>query len=50
MTADTAAHYGVVQFIEDAKRIMEAPDGVDNREVAVRALEPLLHRALDGPD
>jgi 3-mercaptopropionate dioxygenase len=50
MTADTAAHYGVVQFIEDAKRIMEAPDGVDDREVTVRALEPLLHRALDGPD
>jgi len=49
MTADTAARYGVVQFIEDAKRIMEAPDRVDDREVAVRALEPLLSRALDEP-
>ena len=49
MTADPAAPYGVVQFVEDAKRIMEAPDGVDDREATVRALEPLLRRALDGP-
>jgi predicted metal-dependent enzyme (double-stranded beta helix superfamily) len=49
MTADPTAPYGVVQFIEDAKRIMEAPYGVDDREAAVRALEPLLRRALEGP-
>jgi 3-mercaptopropionate dioxygenase len=49
MPADPAAVYGVAQFIEDAKRIMEASDGVNDREAAVRALEPLLRRALDGP-
>jgi 3-mercaptopropionate dioxygenase len=49
MTADPTAPYGVVQFVEDAKRIMEAPDGMADRERAVRALEPLLRRALDGP-
>ena len=49
MTAEPTAPYGVVQFVDDAKRITEAPDGVDNREAAVRALEPLLRRALDGP-
>src|SRR4051812_13576362 len=49
MTAERAAPYGVVAFVEDAKRIMETPDGVNDREGAVRALEPLLRRALDGP-
>ncbi len=41
--------YGVSEFIEDARRIMEIPGGVDDREAAVRRLEPLLRRALDGP-
>jgi predicted metal-dependent enzyme (double-stranded beta helix superfamily) len=49
MTADPNAPYGVVAFVEDAKRIMESPDGSRDREAAVRALEPLLRRALDGP-
>lgn len=49
MTADPNAPYGVVAFVEDAKRIMESPDGSRDRESAVRALEPLLRRALDGP-
>src|SRR5215208_4127330 len=49
MCADLGVPYGVVAFVEDAKRIMEWPDGVDDREAAVRALEPLLRRALDGP-
>src|SRR5215212_9072134 len=49
MSADPKVPYGVVAFIEDAKRIMEVPDGVGDREAAVRALEPLLRRALDGP-
>ena len=49
MTADPEALYGVIQFVEDAKHIMESPDGVGDREAAVRALEPLLRRALDGP-
>jgi predicted metal-dependent enzyme (double-stranded beta helix superfamily) len=41
--------YGVKEFVEDARRIMEAPGGVTDREAAVRRLEPLLRRALDGP-
>ena len=49
MTADPEIPYGVVQFVADAKRIMESPDGVSDRGATVRALEPLLRRALDGP-
>jgi hypothetical protein len=49
MTADPEAPYGVIAFVADAKRIMESPHGVDDRAAAVRALEPLLRRALDGP-
>ena len=49
MPADLEVPYGVVAFVEDAKRIMESPDGVGDREAAVRALEPLLRHALDGP-
>ena len=49
MTMDHTTEYGVTAFVEDAKRIMETPEGVSDREAAVRALEPLLHRALDGP-
>ncbi len=41
--------YGVAEFITDAKRIMEKPGGVRDREAAVHELEPLLRRALDGP-
>src|SRR5579884_411380 len=43
------ATYGVKEFVEDARRIMEVPGGVRDREAAVRELEPLLRRALDGP-
>jgi 3-mercaptopropionate dioxygenase len=49
MAPEHDAPYGVAAFVEDAKRIMESPDGVRDREAAVRALEPLLRRALDGP-
>ena len=49
MSADRATAYGVAEFVADAKRIMEAPGGVPDREAAVRALEPQLRRALDGP-
>jgi predicted metal-dependent enzyme (double-stranded beta helix superfamily) len=41
--------YGVREFVEDARRIMEVPGGVADREAAVRQLEPLLRRALAGP-
>jgi hypothetical protein len=41
--------YGVREFVDDARRIMEVPGGVADREAAVRQLEPLLRRALDGP-
>jgi 3-mercaptopropionate dioxygenase len=41
--------YGVTEFVEDARRVMEVPGGITDREAAVRALEPLLRRALDGP-
>ena len=43
------AMYGVTEFVEDARRVMEAPGGVPDRESAVRELEPLLRRAMDGP-
>ncbi len=43
------AIYGVAEFVEDARRVMEAPGGVQDREEAVRRLEPLLARALRGP-
>ena len=49
MTMDHTTEYGVTEFVEDAKRIMETPEGVGDREAAVRALEPLLRRAFDGP-
>ena len=41
--------YGVMAFVADARRIMEAPDGIADRAAAVRALEPLLRRALASP-
>jgi 3-mercaptopropionate dioxygenase len=41
--------YGVREFVADARRIMEAPGGITDRDAAVRQLEPLLRRALDGP-
>jgi len=44
-----AGSYGVAEFVADARRIMEAPEGVAERETAVRALEPLLRRALAAP-
>ncbi len=49
MTMDHTTEYGVTEFVEDAKRIMETSEGASDRESAVRALEPLLRRALDGP-
>ncbi len=48
MAAETTA-YGIEEFIVDARRIMEVPGGITDREAAVRELEPLLKRALDGP-
>ncbi len=41
--------YGVEEFVDDARKIMEVPGGAGDREAAVRALEPLLRTALDGP-
>jgi predicted metal-dependent enzyme (double-stranded beta helix superfamily) len=41
--------YGVDEFVQDARRIMEVPGGITDREAAVRQLEPLLRSALDGP-
>ena len=49
MTMDHTTEYGVTEFVEDAKRIMETSEGASDRESAVRALEPLLRRGLDGP-
>lgn len=43
------ATYGVKDFVEDARRIMEVPGGVADRAEAVSCLEPLLKRALEGP-
>jgi predicted metal-dependent enzyme (double-stranded beta helix superfamily) len=43
------ATYGVREFVADARRIMEVPGGIGDRAAAVRQLEPLLRRALDGP-
>jgi predicted metal-dependent enzyme (double-stranded beta helix superfamily) len=41
--------YGVDEFVRDARAIMELPGGAPDREAAVRRLEPLLRRAMDGP-
>lgn len=41
--------YGVSAFVVDARRVMEVPGGVENREAALRELEPLLRLALHGP-
>lgn len=49
MAQQTSTTYGVAEFVADARRIMAAPGGVMDREAAVRQLEPLLRRALDGP-
>ena len=46
---DTTSEYGVEEFVADARRIMEVPGGIADREAAVLQLEPLLRRALDGP-
>jgi predicted metal-dependent enzyme (double-stranded beta helix superfamily) len=43
------ATYGVREFVEDARKVMEVPGGVSDRAAAVRQLEPLLRQALDGP-
>ena len=45
----TATAYGIDEFVADARRIMEVAGGIADREAAVRRLEPLLKRALDGP-
>jgi 3-mercaptopropionate dioxygenase len=41
--------YGVREFVADARRIMEVEGGIADREAAVRRLQPLLERALQGP-
>lgn len=45
----TGTTYGITDFVEDARRIMEVEGGINDREAAVGQLEPLLKRALDGP-
>jgi predicted metal-dependent enzyme (double-stranded beta helix superfamily) len=47
--SNTTLEYGVEAFVADARRIMEVPGGIADREAAVLQLEPLLRRALDGP-
>lgn len=49
MRARPSEQYGVVEFIADARRVMEVPGGVASREAALQQLEPLLQRALYGP-
>lgn len=49
MTGAMEGTYGVEELVADARRIMEVPGGVADREEAVRRLEPLLRRALHGP-
>jgi predicted metal-dependent enzyme (double-stranded beta helix superfamily) len=46
---ENGSDYGVEAFVADARRIMEVAGGITDRAAAVRALEPLLQRALDGP-
>jgi 3-mercaptopropionate dioxygenase len=41
--------YGVRELVRDARRIMESPGGVEDREAVVAQVEPLLRRALGGP-
>ncbi len=41
--------YGIVDFIGDARRIMEVDGGIKDRDAAVGQLEPLLKKALTGP-
>ncbi len=48
MTA-TETTYGIANFVEDARRIMEVEGGIKDRATAVGQLEPLLKQALDGP-
>ena len=48
MTA-TETTYGIANFVEDARRIMEVEGGIQDRGAAVGQLEPLLKRALNGP-
>ncbi len=48
-TAGDAGVYGVTEFVAAARRIMESPAAAEDRAAAVRALEPLLRNALDGP-
>jgi predicted metal-dependent enzyme (double-stranded beta helix superfamily) len=47
--SQTTTAYGIADFVEDARRIMEVEGGIKDREAAVGQLEPLLKRALDGP-
>lgn len=44
-----SATYGVHEFVQDARRIMEVEGGISDRGAAMGELEPLLRRALDGP-
>ncbi len=46
-TTDTS--YGIAEFIDDARQIMEVEGGIHDRKAAVGQLEPLLRRALQGP-
>jgi len=45
----TGTTYGIAEFITDAQRVMEVEGGIQDRAAAIRKLEPLLKRALDGP-
>ena len=49
MSTAVQTTYGIAEFIEDARRIMEVEGGIQDREAAVGQLEPLLKRALQGP-
>ena len=47
--SQTTTTYGIAEFVEDARQIMEVEGGIKDRAAAVGQLEPLLKRALGGP-
>ena len=49
MSTTTETTYGIAEFIDDARKIMEVEGGIQDRAAAVGQLEPLLKKALHGP-
>ncbi|MFZ0217894.1 MAG: globin, partial [Candidatus Dormiibacterota bacterium] len=48
MAAEKTTDYGVRELVEDARRVMEGPDRLTDRQAVVERLAPLLRRALLG--